>query len=116
MEIAAMSGYSWLLQWFRVTGTGRNAGLAGVFGVSQLLPAFALHSILYIATCLSCVRKHIACIKCVANCFWVLVRVCCRLVPLHHPVCAARDVPPEMKPTYQLKCLVMDLKGFFSFL
>lgn len=43
MEIAAMSGYSWLLQWFRVTGTGRNAGLAGVFGVSQLLPAFALH-------------------------------------------------------------------------
>ena len=115
MEIAAMSGYSWLLQWFRVPGTGRNAGLECVWGIATIT-CICIASILYIATCLSCVRKHIACIKCVANCFWVLVRVCCRLVPLHHPVCAARDVPPEMKPTYQLNTLVMDPKGFFSFL
>lgn len=47
-------------------------------------------------------------------CFWGLVRVCCCPVPLHYPVCAAGDVPPEMKPTYQLNSLVMDLKGFLS--
>ena len=86
-----------------------------VWGIATIT-CICIASILYIATCLSCGRKHIACIKCITNCFWVLVRVCCRLVPLHYPVCAARDVPPEMKPTYQLNTLVMDLKGFLSFL